>query len=124
MKRAFTLTELLVVVILIGILAALAIPKFGRSTDKAMESEAKIALRQVQELQKVYYLEHKTFSADLEAIDFQQELTVTEDSAKGTARYKIRIERADAQGFLAFAEPVVADLRTYQIEKDGKPVVR
>lgn len=124
MKRAFTLTELLVVVILIGILAALAIPKFGKSTDKAMESEAKIALRQVQELQKVYYLEHKSFSLNLEAIDFEQELTVGEDPSKGTARYKIRIEAADSQDFTALAEPVVPDLRTYAIQKDGKPVVR
>lgn len=123
MKRAFTLTELLVVVILIGILAALAIPKFGKSTDKAMESEAKIALRQVQELQKVYYLEHKRFSADLKAIDFEQELTVAENQEKGTARYKIRIEKADTENFLAIAEPVVADLRAYQISKDGKPTV-
>jgi len=124
MKRGFTLTELLVVVILIGILAALAIPKFGKSTDKAMESEAKIALRQVQELQKVYYLEHKSFATSLEAIDFDQELTITEDAVKGTARYKIRIETADTLDFTALAEPVVPDLRTYQIQKDGKPVVR
>ena len=120
MKKAFTLTELLVVIILVGILASIAIPRFGRSTDKAMESEAVMALRQVQELQKIYYLEHKTFTQDLKAIDFEQEATVTADPENGTARYEITIESADTEDFLAVATPVVQDLNTFEISKRGK----
>jgi len=120
MKKAFTLTELLVVIILVGILASLAIPRIGGSVDKAMETEAKVALRQVQELQKIYYLEHKTYSTDLAAIDFSQEDTVADDPDDGTARYRIQIVSADSEGFRAEAVPVVKDLRTYIISAKGK----
>ena len=122
--EGFTLTELLVVIILVGILASLAIPRFGRSTDKAMEAEAKIALRQVQELQKLYFLEHKVYSQSLSGIDFEQEATVTGDPENGTARFDIQIVSADSEDFLAVAEPVVKDLRAYQISKEGKPKLR
>lgn len=120
-KQGFTLTELLVVIILVGILASLAIPRFGRSTNKAMETEAKLALLQVQELQKVYYLEHKSFSKSLEAIDFEQEETIKDDPEEGTARYKIEIIDANDEDFHARAVPQVKGLRTYRIHKKGKP---
>jgi type IV pilus assembly protein PilE len=120
MKKAFTLTELLVVIIFVGILASLAIPRFGKSTDKAMETEAKLALLQVQELQRIYFLEHKRYATDVNAIDFEQEPTVAEDPEKGTARYRIMIDSADDQDFLAVAEPVVNGLNGYTITKQGK----
>ena len=116
----FTLTELLVVVILVGILASLAIPRFGRSTNKAMETEAKLALQQVQELQKVYYLEYKTFSKSLEDIDFEQEATKEEDPEDGSARYKVVIISADDEDFRAEAHSQVKGLRNYYIHKKGK----
>lgn len=122
-QKGFTLTELLVVVILIGILASLAIPRFGKSTNKAMETEAKLALSQVQELQKIYFLEHKTFSKDLDAIDFEQETTQKEDPEEGKARYKIGIVSANEDDFLAEAVPEVKGLRRFVIHKKGKPKV-
>lgn len=120
----FTLTELLVVIIIVGILAALAIPRFGRSTGKAMETEAKLALHQVQELQRVYFLEHKTYSTSLEAIGFEQEETIVDDPKDGTARYKMSIESADTDDFLAVAQPVVKDLKAFEIRKKGKLAAR
>ncbi len=121
MRKAFTLTELLIVIILVGILASLAIPRFGRSTDKAMEAEARIALRQVQELEKVYFLEYKSFTDDLEAIGFEQEATVLDDPQNGTARYKVRIQSVNGEDFEAVAEPVVKGPRAFYITKNGKP---
>lgn len=121
-NQAFTLTELLVVVILVGILASLAIPRFGKSTNKAMETEAKLALLQVQELQKVYYLEFRTFSNDLDDIDFEQETTVKEDPKEGKARYQIAMVSANDEDFLAEAIPLVKGLRKYTISKKGNPV--
>lgn len=51
-KTGFTLIELMIVVVIIGILAALAIPRFMRATTKSKQSEAKMLLKQV------YVMEH------------------------------------------------------------------
>ena len=120
-QKACTLTELLIVIILIGILASLAIPRFGRSTDKAMELEPRIALSQVQELERLYFLENKTFADSLEKIGFEQETTIVEDPENGIARYSIHIVSADSEDFIAKAQPLIVGLKPYSVTKKGKP---
>ena len=55
-KRAgFTLIELLIVIVIIGILAAIAIPKFGKTREKAYFKAMMSDLRNMQSQQEVYY---------------------------------------------------------------------
>jgi len=61
MKKGFTLIELMVVVVIIGILAALAIPKFLGATDKAKLSEWKNITKEIVTLQNAYGQYHDTF---------------------------------------------------------------
>lgn len=109
-EDGFSLTELLVVVVIIGILSALAIPKFTNVTTRAKTTEAKLMLRQLYNLQMSYYLENDMYSANLMSLGFMQERLKTEG---GQARYSIRIEKADATLFLASATSVV------DYDKDG-----
>lgn len=60
-KRGFTLVEILIVLVIIGILAGLAIPKYVGATSKAKQVEAKQLLRQIYTMEQSYRLEHDTF---------------------------------------------------------------
>lgn len=62
-RGGFTLIELMIVVVIIGILAALAIPKFMKVTGKAKVSEAKTILKEIFTLEKAYFNEHDTYVA-------------------------------------------------------------
>ncbi|OGS04412.1 MAG: hypothetical protein A3I76_06740 [Elusimicrobia bacterium RIFCSPLOWO2_02_FULL_61_11] len=54
-KKGFTLIELMIVVAIIGILAAIAIPKFADLINKAKEGSTKGALSSVRSAIQVYY---------------------------------------------------------------------
>jgi len=54
-RKGFTLIELLIVVVIIGILAAIAIPKFGKTREKAYFSAMKSDLKNLQAAEEIYY---------------------------------------------------------------------
>jgi type IV pilus assembly protein PilE len=103
-QAGFSLTELLIVLVIIGVLALLAIPRFFEVTTRAKTTEAKLMLKQVHTLQQAYYFEHDRYAAELAAIGFDQSRLVADG---GTARYTISIEQADGSGFTAIATSTV-----------------
>ena len=62
-QKGFTLIELMIVVVIIGILAALAIPRFMQATVKSKQSEAKGILKQVYTMERTYRQENGVYLA-------------------------------------------------------------
>ncbi|HWZ23377.1 MAG TPA: prepilin-type N-terminal cleavage/methylation domain-containing protein [Cytophagaceae bacterium] len=104
--QAFTLTEVLVVLVIVGILVLLALPNLMPLISKAKSTEAKVQLEHVYTLEKTFFYEKSKYSTDLAAIGFVQEKLVTE-SDNGQANYRIEITDAGPTTFLAKATAVV-----------------
>jgi type IV pilus assembly protein PilA len=60
-RQGFTLIELLIVVVIIGILAAIAIPKFANTKGKAVVASMKSDLRNLASSQEGYWVELRTY---------------------------------------------------------------
>jgi type IV pilus assembly protein PilE len=121
---AFTLTELLVVLVIIGILVLLALPRLMPLISKAKGTEAQMQLGHVHALQKGHFYMYSRYSADLEEIGFEQEKLVTDD---GTANYLIEIVSSEGPEFLARATAVVdfdgdGNFNVWEINQDKKLV--
>jgi len=61
-SEGFTLIELLIVVVIIGILAAIAIPQFASTKQKAFEATAKSDLRNLMTSEEAYYADQQLYT--------------------------------------------------------------
>ncbi|MCC6459491.1 MAG: prepilin-type N-terminal cleavage/methylation domain-containing protein [Saprospiraceae bacterium] len=119
--RAFTLTELLVVLVIIGILMLIALPNLMPLISKTHSLEAQQALTTLQKLQKSYHQMHVKYTEELLELGFEPEKTVEEG---GNAKYTIEITSASPTGFTARARAVVdfdqdGTFNEWEISQDG-----
>jgi len=78
-KKGFTLIELMIVVAIIGILAAIAIPDFLKFQAKARQSEAKTNLASITTSEISYFAEHNNWGETFNRIGW---------APQGAAKYK------------------------------------
>lgn len=102
--KGFTLTEVLVVLIIIGILILLALPNLMPLITKAKATEAKLQLQHVYTLEKNYFYERSRYSKDLSEISFEQQKLTPQG---GQANYRIEVIDAGSNRFKARATAVV-----------------
>jgi type II secretion system protein G len=67
--RGFTLIELLIVVVIIGVLAAIAIPKFQSTKGKANAATLKSDLRNLATAQEAYFYDNNAYTTSLTSLN-------------------------------------------------------
>ncbi len=83
-RKGFTLIELLIVVVIIGILAAIAIPKFANTKEKAYIASVKTDLRNLATAQEGYFADFQDYApaiANLPNFVFSPQVTTSAYSA-------------------------------------------
>jgi len=102
-RKGFTLIELLIVVVIIGILAAIAIPKFSTTKDKAKLASVKTDLRNYMTAQEAYFSDKATYgaAAALQAAPYNFTLSTGNAftaSAGAAALYSATVQNASISG--------------------------
>lgn len=104
--EGFTLLEITIVLVISGILAAIALPSFLNQTSKAKQVEAKMYLGTLNRAQQGYMMEHAQFANDLTQLG----LAIPNSS---NYSYSIRLDSAGNQYAVHDAKALVASLRPY-----------
>lgn len=102
--RGVTLLELMIVVVIVGILAAIAYPNYREFTARAKRNEAKAALLKIATNQERFYLQNNVFTTDLTQLGFASSPYTTD-----TGTYVVTIGAADASNYSATALYQLAD---------------
>lgn len=114
-RRGYTLIELVIVLLLIGILSSLAIHTYRTMINKARMTQAKTVLHHLTKTEAIYFTEHDVYTDNVILLDF--------DPVK-YPYYQVSVELdSDAKNFTGIATgvgPMTGDWWT--ITRDGVPV--
>ena len=127
-EKGFTLIELMIVVVIIGILAALAIPRFMRATTKSKQSEARQVLKQIYTMQRAYRQEYNAYWGNAAAASAAVPAGFARIGVDimATARYSFSMVAA-ANTFTATATSGILDddaaVDTWTIDQNGNLLV-
>ena len=86
--HGFSLMEVMIVVVIIGILAALAYPNLEKYLKRARQTEAKTNLSAIYTAQKIYFTLHQSYADDINELDLNlvqgDPYTFTMEASKNT----------------------------------------
>ena len=108
--HGFSLMEVMIVVVIIGILAALAYPNLEKYLKRARQTEAKTNLSAIYTAQKIYFTLHQSYAEDINELDLSL--------AQGL--YTFTIQEESTSTFKAQAEGNIDDdaLDIWTIDQD------
>ena len=122
-REGFSLIELLIVIVIIGILASIAIPKFANTKEKAYVATMKSDLRNLVTAEEGYFAEAQAFTSDLAAVGLSpsKNVTVVVSNVTGSG-WQAQATHLNAAGRVC--DVYVGDAATAAGQTEGVPVCR
>lgn len=113
-SKGFTLVELLIVIVIIGILASVAVPNYTRMVERAKAEQAVTYLKVIRTGEKIYYANNTSYTAcaDVGQIKSRLGAEVTDE------HYLFSITSSPSTTFLATATRKT-DNKTINLDQDG-----
>ncbi len=96
--KGVTLLELMIVVVIIGILTAIAYPNYRDFAAKAKRVEAKAALLKIATNQERFYLQNNTYTTNILLLGFDADPFISDSDS-----YSIQVTAADPSDYTAVA---------------------
>jgi len=106
LNEGFTLVEILIVVVIIGILAAVAIPTYFKYVERGYASDAKVQIKNILENAKLYYSENDEFPEDVKIMNEEGYANVPEATLR---KWDFTIDLTYDEGTGAVTGTVVAE---------------
>ena len=132
-RKGFTLVELVIVIIIVGILSLVAVPIYRKYVMHAKMTEAKTFLRSVYDVQRVYHLEHGVYyyEADDSGFTYNTALGIDARQYKYFTAFSVALGSDGWEHIVVRAfskdriDPTVGTIRMYwwaDPSKEGTPV--
>ena len=124
--RGITLFELLIVLTIVGVIAAVAVPSYRKHLLRVHRAEAMTALMQLQNAEESHYLRHNTYTARIEGAP-PEGLGLS--TASTSNKYTLAVAlAADGQSYIATATPAGGqdadrDCLAFSIDARGRRAV-